>query len=125
MKKIFFLIISIALIFCNSVFADWKKFGNSTDGEYFVETDTVRKESGYIFFWKMIDYSKPIIDSNFNSVKVYIKGDCKIKKIKTLTYVFYTGRKGTGDSDQQESVNKNWKYPVPESVDYSLLEDLC
>ena len=125
MKKIFFLIISIALIFCNSVCADWKKFGNSTDGEYFVETDTVRKESGYIFFWKMIDYSKPIIDSNFNSVKVYIKGDCKIKKIKTLTYVFYTGRKGTGDSDQQESVNKNWKYPVPESVDYSLLEDLC
>ncbi len=125
MKKIFFLIISIALIFCNSVFADWKKFGNSTDSEYFVETDTVRKESGYIFFWKMIDYSKPLLDSNFNSVKVYIKGDCKIKKIKTLTYVFYTGRKGTGESEQQESANKNWKYPVPESVDYSLLEDLC
>ena len=125
MKKIFFLIISIALIFCNPVFADWKKFGKSTDSEYFVETDTVRKESGYIFFWKMIDHSKPLLDSNFNSVKVYIKGDCKIKKIKTLTYVFYTGRKGTGDSEQQESANKNWKYPVPESVDYSLLEDLC
>ena len=125
MKKLFFLIISIALIFCNSVFADWKKFGDTTDGEYFVEIDTVQKESGYIFFWKMNDYSKPILDTNFYSVKVYIKGDCKIKKIKTLTYVFYTGRKGTGDSEQQESENKNWKYPVPESVDYSLLKDLC
>ena len=125
MKKLFFLIISIALIFCNSVFADWKKFGDTTDGEYFVEIDTVQKESGYIFFWKMNDYSKLILDTNFYSVKVYIKGDCKIKKIKTLTYVFYTGRKGTGDSEQQESANKNWKYPVPESVDYSLLKDLC
>ena len=48
-----------------------------------------------------------------------------VKKIKTLTYVFYTGKKGTGESEQQESVNKNWKYPTPESIDYSLLKKLC
>ena len=124
MKKLL-LIISLTLIFCNSVFADWKKFGNTKDGEYFVEKDSIIKESGYIYFWKMIDYSKPLLDTNYYSVKVYIKGDCKVKKIKTLTYVFYTGRKGTGESEQQESENKNWKYPIPESVDYSLLEKLC
>ena len=55
----------------------------------------------------MIDYSEPIVESsNYYSVKVYIKGDCKIKRIKTLSYVFSTGRKGMGESDQQESVNK-------------------
>ena len=124
MKKLL-LIISLNLIFCNSVFADWKKFGNTKDGEYFVEKDSIIEESGYIYFWKMIDYSKPLLDTNYYSVKVYIKGDCKVKKIKTLTYVFYTGKKGAGDSNQQESVNKNWKYPIPESVDYSLLEKLC
>ena len=74
----------------------------------------------------MIDYSEPIVESsNYYSVKVYIKGDCKIKRIKTLSYVFSTGRKGMGESDQQESVNKNWKYPTPESIDYSLLKKLC
>ena len=71
----------------------------------------------------MIDYSKPLLDSNFNSVKVYIKGDCKIK-IKTLTYVFYTEGKEQWIWATR-TANKNWKYPVPESVDYSLLEDLC
>ena len=124
MKKIF-LIISVTLFFCNSVFADWEKFGDAKGGEYFVEKDTIIKESGYIYLWKMVDYSKPILDTNFNSVKVYIKGDCKVKKIKTLTYVFYTGRKGTGESEQQESENKNWKYPTPESVNYSILKKLC
>ena len=125
MKKIF-LIISVTLFFCNSVFADWEKFGDAEEGAvYYVEKDTIIKESGYIYFWKMVDYTKPFLDSNFYSAKVYIKGDCKVKKIKTLTYVFYTGKKGTGESEQQESVNKNWKYPTPESIDYSLLKKLC
>ena len=125
MKKIF-LIISVTLFFYNSVFADWVKLGEvERGGEYFVEKDTIIKESGYIYFWKMVDYTKPFLDSNFYSAKVYIKGDCKVKKIKTLTYVFYTGKKGTGESEQQESVNKNWKYPTPESIDYSLLKKLC
>ena len=125
MKKIF-LIISVTLFFCNSVFADWEKFGDATKGgEYFVEKDTIIKESGYIYFWKMIDSPKPFLDTNFYSVKVYIKGDCKVKKIKTLTFVFYTGKKGTGESEQQESVNKNWKYPTPESINYSILKKLC
>ena len=125
MKKIF-LIISVTLFFYNSVFADWEKLGEvERGGEYFVEKDTIIKESGYIYFWKMVDYTKPFLDSNFYSAKVYIKGDCKVKKIKTLTYVFYTGKKGTGESEQQESVNKHWKYPTPESIDYSLLKKLC
>ena len=125
MRKIF-LIISVTLFFYNSVFADWEKLGEvERGGEYFVEKDTIIKESGYIYFWKMVDYTKPFLDSNFYSAKVYIKGDCKVKKIKTLTYVFYTGKKGTGESEQQESVNKNWKYPTPESIDYSLLKKLC
>ena len=125
MKKIF-LFILFSLIFSSSSFAEWKKYGNTENGEYFVETNSIIKESGYIYFWKMIDYSEPIVESsNYYSVKVYIKGDCKIKRIKTLSYVFSTGRKGMGQSDQQESVNKNWKYPTPESIDYSLLKKLC
>ena len=59
------------------------------------------------------------------SMKIYIKGDCKIKRIKTLSYIMYAGRKGTGESEIQESQNKNWKYPTPESVDYALLKELC
>ena len=54
MKKIF-LIISVTLFFCNSVFADWEKFGDAEEGAvYYVEKDTIIKESGYIYFWKMV-----------------------------------------------------------------------
>lgn len=124
MKKLF-LYIFFTLIFCGSSFAEWKKYGDTLNGEYFIEKKSISKESGYIYFWKMVDYSVPISDSDYYSVKVYIQGDCKIKRIKTLSYVFYTGRKGRGEADQQEVANKNWKYPTPNTVDYSLLEKLC
>ena len=126
MKKIL-LFIFLSLIFCNSSFAEWKKFGNinGNKGKYYVDTDSIIKESGYLYFWKMNDYIEPIEPSKYYSVKVYIKGDCKIKRIKTLSYVFYTGNKGTGESEQQESQNKNWKYPTPENIDSVLLSKLC
>ena len=124
MKKIF-LIISFILFFCNSVFADWEKLGEvERGGEYFVEKDTIIKsqdtyilEDGWLY--------KTISWFQFLFCKSLYQGDCKVKKIKTLTYVFYTGKKGTGESEQQESENKNWKYPTPESIDFSLLKKLC
>ena len=97
---------------------------NVNQGKYYIESNSIVKDSGHIFFWKMLSWSG--VDEYGNqSVKVYIKGDCKIKRIKTLSYVMYTGSKGTGESDTQESENKNWKYPTPESIDYYLLKEVC
>ena len=115
MKKIF-IFFCFNLIFLSPALADWKKFGDFDNGSYYVETKSITRQSGYLYFWKMID---------FRSVKVYIQGDCKIKRIKTLSYEFYTGRRGTGKVEQQESVNKNWKYPPPGRVDHALLKKLC
>ena len=72
----------------------------------------------------MIDFEEQDEYGN-RSVQVYIKGDCNVKRIKTLSYIFFTEPMGRGSSDQQQSANKDWKYPRPGSVDSSLLKKLC
>ena len=126
MKKLV-LFILVGIIFSFPSFSEWKEMGgieNENQGKYYIESNSIVKDSGHVFFWKMLSWSG--VDEYGNqSVKVYIKGDCKIKRIKTLSYVMYTGSKGTGESDTQESENKNWKYPTPESIDYYLLKEVC
>ena len=123
MKKLS-IYIFLVLMFSSSAFAGWKEFGSIINGKYYVDTGSIIKESGYLYFWKMVDWEGPDKRGN-QSVQIYIKADCKIKRIKTLSYIFFTGRKGTGSSDQQQSANKDWKYPSPGKVDSSLLRKLC
>ena len=126
MKKLF-LYIFLGLLFSSLAFAEWKQFGeiaSRKNGKYFVDTDSIIKETGYLYFWKMLDWEGSDEYGN-QSVQIYIKADCKIRRIKTLSYIFYTGRKGTGSSDVQEVENKDWKYPSPGKVDSYLLSDLC
>ena len=126
MKK-FLVIVVLIFMFSPLAFAEWKKFGeikSRDNSAYYVDTDTITKESGYLYFWKMLDWEGSDEYGN-QSVQIYIKADCKIRRIKTLSYIFYTGRKGTGSSDVQEVENKDWKYPSPGKVDSYLLSDLC
>ena len=126
MKKLS-LYIFLGLLFSSLAFAEWKQFGeiaSRKNGKYFVDTDSIIKETGYLYFWKMLDWEGPD-EFGFQSVQIYIKGDCKIRRLKTLSYIFFTGRLGKGSSDQQEVANKDWKYPPPGSIDAGLLRDLC
>ena len=126
MKKLFGIVVLI-FMFSSLAFAEWKQFGeveSKKNGKYYVDTDSIIKESGYLYFWKMIGWEGPDEYGN-QSVKVYIEGDCKVRRIKTLSYIFFTGRLGKGSSDQQEVANKDWKYPPPGSIDANLLRDLC
>ena len=125
--KNFLGIVFLILMSSSLAFAEWKHFGNvqsKKNGKYYVDIDSILKESDYLYFWKMIDWEGPDEYGN-QSVQVYIKGDCKVKRIKTLSYIFFTGRSGKGSSDQQKVVNKDWKYPPPGTVDSLLLNDLC
>ena len=126
MKKLV-LFILVGIIFSFPSFSEWKEMGeieNENQGKYYIESNSIVKDSGNVFFWKMLSW-RGANEYGTQSVKIYIKGDCKIKRIKTLSYVMYTGSKGTGESETQESKNINWKYPTPENIDYNLLEEVC
>tara|TARA_B100001540_G_scaffold255079_1_gene232147 strand:- start:356 stop:691 length:336 start_codon:yes stop_codon:yes gene_type:complete len=107
------------------VFAEWVEFGNSDKGKFYINFDTIKIDSGYLYFWQMQDYSNVIDEFGNMSDAVYIMSDCSLNRIKTLSYIWYKKPMGLGEYRQEESYNKDWKYPAPGSVYMYLLDNLC
>ena len=113
------------LLFSSSVLGEWVEFGTSErGGKYYVDMDSIFK-SGYLFFWQMEDYNN--VPDNYGDLSsaVLIMGDCKLNRVKTLTYMWYKEPMGKGIPEQEDSANKDWKYPSPETIYFILLNQLC
>ena len=61
------------------------------------------------------------------SNKVYTQGDCKLFRIKTLSFSFHKEPMGGGTGDVQEPVKamQGWNYPTPNSVNEAILKSVC
>jgi hypothetical protein len=70
------------------------------------------------------DFLKPI--SQGSSFRGYYQGDCKLFRVKELSYSFHTLPMGEGNpfisSNKPEA---EWYYPPPESVGEYLLNAVC
>ena len=106
--------------------AGWTKLGTSVDGTtIYVDLERIRKHDGYNYYWRLFDYLKPLHGDL--SSKAYNQGDCKLFRIKRLSYSFHKEPMGLGTADVQEPTKKNqaWKYPHPNSVDERILKSVC
>ena len=125
MKNLATILITVAVGFNQNISAEWVIISEiKGGGAAYVETDTIKKADGFIYYWDMADFLVPD-PSGFLSVQVYNQADCKRGRHKTLSYIFYERNMGRGASDKQESVNKNWKYPSPGSINLTILNTIC
>ena len=107
------------------VFADWTKLGKNVDGRtFYVDFERIRKHDGYVYFWELGDFLKPTKYGDL-SAKVYKEGDCKLFRVKTLSYSFHKEPMGGGTGDVEEPVKKGWKYPQPNSTGEAILKSVC
>ena len=127
MKKI----ISILTVFLSfflfpqTSLSEWTLVVENLDngGKYYVDFDRIRQKNGYVYYWSLGDFKKPIMD-NYISSKVYEMGDCEIFRKKILTFSVYEGRMGQGKSETFESSGK-WEYPEPGSTIETTLRSVC
>jgi len=93
--------------------------------EWYVDFDRIRQKNGYVYYWTLVDFKKPLLDdNNFISSKVYEMGDCEIFRKKILTYSFYEGPMGQGKSLEIDGKGK-WDYPEPGSGIETILRFVC
>ena len=114
MKKM--LIISATI--SHNTFAEWKLIATTiNDDEIFVETTSIKKNNGFVYYWRLTNFLKPIHGDL--SSKVLMQLDCNVpRKHKRLSAMFYTGPMGAGNLDQipQDRMNKeDWMYISPDS----------
>ena len=92
---------------------------------FYIETETIRKGDGFVYYWTMMDFLESPYKSGNLSVKTYEKGDCESDRFQRLAYVFYKENMGRGTTDYQDSNNKGWRYIIPSSVGAIALDFAC
>ena len=136
MEKVF-RILAVALVvfymFCINVIkadAEWtlmfteSSLDETFDVDFYVDVKTIRKHDGYVYFWTLYDFGKPIKDSL--SLSGYWQGDCNIFKMKELTLIKYKEPMGGGASDEEPlDKNSKWRYPLPSSPMHEILNFTC
>ena len=59
--------------------AAWNYLGTDQDGPIYIETDTIKKEKGFVFYEMLSDYTK----AGRSSVSL-VQADCSLRRIKLL-----------------------------------------
>ena len=108
--------------------AEWENVANSVNGDkYYVDFDLIRKSDGLVNFWLLNDYAE--VDDGNRSASGYFQADCDVFRKRVLTYYFYTGQMGKGESysfkPSPGTEASDWIYPNPGSVFASSLEAVC
>ena len=88
-------------------YADWTRVGkNQSKSLYHVDFDTIRKEDGYVYYFQMVQFLKPIPILGFSN-KAYVQGDCKNNRIKILQIRLYDEPMGEGVGRKMPNMEDN------------------
>ena len=126
MKKLLTIpILLFTLIFSTTSYAEWTLVGGNDRGtSYYVDFERIKKHDGYIYFWVMSDFLIPAPTGEMSAI-IYHQGDCKIFRLKRLSYLFYKESEGKGNSETKNPPNPEWDYASPNSSTEGILKTLC
>jgi len=126
MKSILtFITLVFTMMFSSTSFAEWTKLGENVRGStFYLDFERIRKVDGYVYFWYLQDYLKPDKYEDF-SAKIYVQGDCKIFRVKYLSFSYHKEPMGGGTGEVNASESKEWIFPTPDSVIEEILNKSC
>ena len=113
------------VMFSSTSFAEWTKVGEDKKGTtVYVDFERIRKHGGYVYWWDLVDYSKPV--NGKLSGKTYNQGDCKLFRFKVLSDSFHKGPMGVGKKmSGSNTPDTEWGYPPPNSLFEIILKSVC
>lgn len=90
----------------------------------YIDLERVRKEDGYVYWWDLVDYTKPFKPGVLSS-KSYNQGDCKLFQFKSLSYSEHKEHMGGGTGVIDNNRHKEWECPPPGTVVELILTVVC
>ena len=116
---------SYAEYFSSPSHAEWTKVNKDADGNTnYVDFESIRIKNGYVYWWILSDILKPTMQGHLSS-KTYNQGDCKLFRVKYLSWIFYLKPMGGGTGSSDAPKNPQWDYPDPNSVMENILRAVC
>lgn len=128
MKKTLLMFL-VAMFASSPVFAEWKKFANSNDADFWLDDERVRNMGDYIQAWGIVNYYKANTNSQgspYLSVRSLYQVDCDQEKIRTIFTAEYSEWSGKGNPLQTfDSPDNSWATIIPDSIGEALERELC
>ena len=125
MKKISIIILIYFYFFISIASSEMTIVAKSTNkSSFYVDFDSIKKKSGYIYYWGLTDYNK-VKSTGTRSIKYFYELDCDLMRYKFLTDHAYTGHKGNGEVTINNTPDKEWRYLVPDSAGYFQNQKAC
>ena len=103
--------------------AEWTEVLDDLGDTFYVDFKRIRKVDGFVYFWLLSNYSKPLGDGILSS-KTYHQGDCKLFRLKDLSFSHHKEPMGGGRGDVN-TLKYDWTYPSPNSLNESILKSVC
>ena len=125
MKKL--LLILICLFSYSPSHSKWEEIGSTEDKDIYIDKDRIRVKGDSVFYWELMNFSKPIGLLKEQSVMTYIQGHCDQFKIKVLERVVCKEPMGKSDCMEHSSSRdyREWSYPIPNSIREFSLNFVC
>ena len=94
----------------------------------YVDTESIKKRDGYIYFWALTNYKPPIrINTSSTpaaSAKAHYMADCNLDREQRLTAVIYSGKMGRGKPLARDGLD-GWDYVIPGTMHSYIQTFVC
>ena len=121
MKKLLLILFSLMLTF-NS-YGEWKSFGETPYGTWYVQTDSIEESDGYVYYELLRDFPK-VDKYGFLSNKILAKGDCELNQANGISGFMSTTPMGNGPGETM-SVPDKWTQLDASSEHGQILKWVC
>ena len=125
MKKLLLLLFSILISF-NS-WGEWTLYDvDINDGTaFYIEKNTIKKDSGYVYYWELIDFWEPIsFTEDMMSVKIQRQVNCNNMRHRNLSISFYKKQMAMGQA-RDYTPSMDWFSSPPDSIANRIINFAC
>ncbi len=127
MKKIIFIILSLTFSLVNA--QTLVKYGETTDGNFYYQIDTVQRNGNLVRVWEVVSFNKTQLDKktgkNYKSIRGLYEYDCSRFMNRNLSETLTQESMGKGSVVFTQTVTFDWKYSEPGTPVYDLNKSLC
>jgi len=124
------LLVTLLVLSCEPVYAEWVAVGRSEDGHVIVYADanTLRRKGELVKLWELLDYktaqTKPN-EEEYLSIRMQHEYDCVEELHRVLAFGQFTGNMGQGEIVSSGAKATEWEPIVPESIWQIIWKTVC
>ena len=118
------------LLGSGAVFAEWTQIGESIDYTGYVDLATIQRTGSVAKMWDLMDYKTPRrgLGLSFLSQQGQSEYDCKSKKMRVMSFAWFSGNLGNGQILHNSTANlstQKWNLVLPLSTSEALWNIAC